>query len=65
MKKYQIREYKKGEWDIICHHGEYLFGSPDIFDSRLDALAFASDLEKTTPSPNEEFFGDWLMIDKN
>ena len=65
MKKYQVREYKEGEWDVVCHHGEYVFGSPDTFDSRLDAMAMAKNLEKTNPNPSDEFFGDWLLIDKN
>lgn len=65
MKKYQIREYEKNKWDVICHCGEYVFGSPDAFDSRMDAMILADELEKNNPNPNEEFFGDWLMIDKN
>lgn len=65
MKKYQIREYQKGKWDVICHHDQYIFGSPDIFDSRLDAMILAEELEKTVPNPKEEFFGDWLLVDKD
>lgn len=65
MKKYQIREYQKGKWDVICHHGEYVFGSPDLFDSRLDAMIFAEKLEKTVRNPKEEFFDNWLMVDKD
>lgn len=65
MRKYQIREYQKGKWDVICHHGQYVFGSPDAFDSRMDAIILADELEETTPNPDDEFFGDWLMIDKD
>lgn len=65
MKQYQIREYQKGQWDVICHHAEYVFGSPDTFDSRLDALMMASSLEKNNPNPDNDFLSDWLMIDKN
>lgn len=65
MKKYQIREYEKGKWDVICHYNEYVFASPDSFDSRMDAIILASKFEKNNPDPNEDFLSDWLMIDKN
>jgi len=66
MKKYQIREYKEGEWDIV-YHGKngYVYGSPDTFDSRLDAKAMADHLEKSEPNPTEESLGDWLVIDRD
>lgn len=66
MKIYQIREYKEGEWDIIYHSKNgYIYGSPDTFDSRLDAMAMAEHLQKIEPNPTEEFFGDWLVIDRD
>lgn len=66
MKKYQIREYKDGEWDIVYHSNYgYVYGSPDTFDSRLDAMAMAEHLEKSDPNPTEESLGDWLVIDRD
>jgi hypothetical protein len=66
MKKYQIREYKDGEWDIIYNgNNSYTYGSPDTFDSRLDAIAMAKHLEKTESNPTEESLGDWLVIDRD
>lgn len=66
MKKYQIREYKDGEWDIVYHSNNgYIYGSPDTFDSRLDAMAMAEHLQKIEPNPTEEFLGDWLVIDRD
>lgn len=66
MKKYQIREYKEVEWDIIYHGGNgYVYGSPDTFDTKLDAKKIADYLEKSNPNPTEEFLSDWLVIDRD
>jgi len=66
MNKYQIREYKDGEWDVVYHSNDgYIFGSPGTFDSRLDAIALLKNLEKTNLNPDKEFLSEWLLIDKD
>lgn len=67
MNKYQIRQYKKNEWDVVYHDAENgnVLGSPETFTNQIKALAYMQDLIKNHPTPSAHFLSDWLLIDKD
>ena len=51
MRKFQVREWKSGEWDVVFHddHNRVVRGSPDTYENYDEALYISNLFEASPP----------------